>query len=170
MQFLEVPKLPIKTGKTEKNWVYFSDGFIYLVYSVNPYLLFKYDTEKWVQCEVESPQLEWFHKGEYLCNSTNPILVGDYYLMFAHTKQAQRFFQMALLIDKNTKEITHYTRNSIPLRNVGTDGIHKGLIYLSGSVVIGDTLRLLFGEGDSIASYNDYDLESFINEIKKYPV
>lgn len=170
IQFWQVPKLPIKTGRTEKNWVYFSDGYIHLIYSVNPYLLFKYDGKDWVQCEVESPQLEWFHKGEYLCNSTNPILVGEHYLMFAHTKQAMRFFQMAILIDKNSKEITHYTRNSIPLRNIVTDGIHKGLFYLSGSVVMGDKLRLLFGEGDSIASYNDYDLNSFINEIKKYPV
>lgn len=122
---------------------------------------------------VKQPRLDWFHYDAEICNSTNPILVGEHRLMFFHTKENGIYHHGAVLLDAATHEITHYTRNSIPIKNTAyADGIGKGIIYVSGSVLLEPEglIRVFFGEGDSSACYNDYDKDELINIIKQYPV
>ena len=117
---------------------------------------------------VKTPKLKWFHD-KYICNSANPILIDGSYLMFFHTKERGIYYHGALLIDAITKEITHYTRNPIQIKSWG-HGIAPNLIYVSGAIVVDDTLRVLYGESDESACYNDYNKDEFVTEIKKYPV
>ncbi len=171
-----VPELPISLNKMEKNWAFFSEGdFIYCIYSLNPYRLFvtskSSDYQLWDEVEVKKPQLKWFHYRQYICNSTNPILIGDYYLMFFHTKESSTYFHGACLINKKTKEIEYCAKNSLDIPAT-QDGRQKGLLYVSGSVCLErlNVVRIYFGDGDSHAGYADFHKDLLIEEIKKYRV
>lgn len=160
-------KLPIEVSKVEKNWVFFSEGkSIYCIYSLFPYRMFvSHDIEKWEEVSV-SGEIDFVHKG-MISNSTNPIFTKDGYLMFFHTKEMGVYYHGAVLIDAETKSILHYTKHSIslPARN---DGMHKGLHYISGCVLINksNAVRVFYGENDSHACYVDYDYRELINAIK----
>jgi len=171
LSYWHIPKLPIEVGKLEKNWCFFSEGDrIYLVYSLSPYRLFYCDTTaevpEWKQENVTPVELNWFHHS-FICNSTNPVLVDDYYLMLFHSKARQIYFHGMVLINKDTKEIDYYTKNTIPVKSYA-QGLHEGLLYVSGCELINkDTIRLFYGESDSHACYNDYDKNTLINAIKQ---
>lgn len=157
--------LPIEKKPMEKNWAFFeSDQTLYCIYSLNPYRLFKLDTD-WKEVSVKQPKLKWFHS-EYICNSSHPILIDNYYLMLFHTKELGVYFTGAVLLDKTKKEIVHYTKNSIRLKDYA-DGLNKGLIYASGCVYLEDknAIRILYGEGDSSACYSDFNKDELINAI-----
>jgi len=171
-EFQQIVKLPIKTGRIEKNWVFFIEGLdLYCVYSVSPYTLFKFDGKEWTQCGVFPLELDWIHKEQKICNSTKPTLIGNEYLMLFHTKERGIFFQGALLIDKDTKEITHYTKHSIPIKEWG-EGFQKNLIYVSGACYLKDknVLRVFFGEADSHSCHNDYNADEFLAIVRQNSV
>lgn len=163
-------ELPIETKKVEKNWVFFSEGDkVYCIYSLNPYkLFFSIDhMQTWLPYETKKPELKWIDKS-YISNSTNPILIGDSYLVFFHTKSAGEYYHGALLISADTKEITHATRKPIDVKTCG-EGLHPKIKYVSGSCLMQDgRIRLYIGEGDSNAVYNDFDANSLIKTIKRY--
>jgi len=166
--FLGIPKLPIETKQAEKNWLFFSEGDItYCIYNISPLVIFKCVDNVWQRCEFPATELEWFHKNEYICGSTNPIRIGEYYFLMYHTKQWGVYYHGAMLLDVNTKEVKHYTRNPIWIQNVG-EGMHRGLIFVSGAQYFegGNVLRIFYGEGDSHACYNDYNANDFLELIK----
>lgn len=159
--------LPIKTTDMEKNWLFFEQaGMLYCIYSLSPYLLFVLEGKKWTRVDVKTPHLKWFHSG-YICNSTHPTEVDKYLLLWFHTKENGVYFHGAMLLDKETKEILHYTKNSIRMKDYA-EGLHNGLIYVSGCVYRKDTdtVRVLYGEADSHSAYSEFDRQTLINAIK----
>ncbi len=170
-----LPKLPVSKNATEKNWVFFTEdtkpfSTLWCIYSLSPYKIFKtIATSIFDEVTVTDPKIKWWHHNRFICNSTNPILVDDSYLMFFHTKDAGVYSHGACLIDKETKEITHYLRNGLSLPFNG-EGLQKNLLYVSGAVYLEkeNTIRVLAGEGDSHSIYFDFNKDVLMNEIKKY--
>lgn len=160
--------LPITIQPIEKNWVFFVESeILYCVYSLSPYLIFKcYEGGMWEQVMIKQLEINWFHKHQYICNSTHPILVQGYYLMFFHTKENGIYYHGAVLLDKTTKEILYVTQNNIPI-TTGNGGMQPGLNYVSGACYVPDkqAVRVFIGEGDSHSVYNDFDATELINEI-----
>ena len=115
--------LPIKTNKVEKNWAFLEHAnHLVCIYSLEPYLVFvTKDLEKWEQLKMNDYPIDWFHKGHIICNSTNPIDIGEYYLMFFHSKQAGQYFHGAVLLDKMTLDIVYCTKNSINIMDDARD-------------------------------------------------
>lgn len=201
--FHSIPALPIKTGKAEKNWAFFfQNDSLYCIYSLSPYLLFVthkgVNYTQWTKVPFkEETTLSFFHKGQFLCNSTNPILIpsalissaggggsrsgetevvavkADYYLMLFHTKESSIYYQGAVLINAETLRIDYYTRNSILIKHPSKgEGMHRGLIYVSGLLAVESPLgdlgvRVYFGEGDSHSAFHDYNAQDFISSIIK---
>lgn len=162
-----------KVNDIEKNWSLFEKGTnTYLIYSLSPYKVFKYRVSfsgmLFEEIKVKQPNLRWFHHGQFICNSTHPILIDGYYLMFFHTKENMVYYHGAVLIDAETLEIAYYTKNSIhlPLRN---DGMHKTLHYVSGCAYVphADVIRLYVGENDSHSVTVDFDKKELITAIQK---
>lgn len=177
--YFSTPELPIELQKCDINWMFFCDDVapkkypserVYCVYQLNPYTLFKINLNgAWERVEVAQPKLDWFHKDQFICNSTNPILIDDHYLMFFHTREAGVYHHGAVLLDKTTKEIAYYTRNSILIKEQSLiEGWNKTILYVSGAVYFEDrkVVRVLFGEGDSSACYHEYDSGGLIGAIK----
>jgi hypothetical protein len=164
-------ELPMQKQLTEKNWAFFIEEKIgWCIYSLNPYkIFFCKEPNIWEELKVKQPNIKWWQHNRYICNSTNPIKIGDSWLMFFHSKDSGVYSHGACLIDEYTKCITHYFRNGIPIRAAG-EGLQKNLIYVSGAVYLEkeNILRVYYGEGDSHSCYNDYDAENFIAELKKY--
>lgn len=164
-------KLPIETGKIEKNWVFFSeDGNLYCVYSISPYrLFFSRDGANWTAVSVKSIELNWFHKDVRICNSTRPVLIGSEYLMFFHTKNNGTYYHGAAIINAETKELTHYTMHNIDVPSVG-EGWQKGLLYISGLLYIKerDLIQVFAGEGDSHSVRIDYKASDFVGFVKEH--
>lgn len=174
--YVGVPKLPLQVQRMDINWVFFFEkGYLYCMYSISPYRLFRSSEDSefkvWEEVELPRTQLNWFHKGQFICNSTNPILIDDSYLVFFHTKSNGVYFHGAALIDAETKRITHYTRNSLDISS-STEGRQKGLLYISGAIYLEriNVVRILFGEADSHSGFAEYNCHQLISEIKKYPV
>ncbi len=172
-------KLPIKTKAVEKNWVFFEDIFtrkrLMCIYSLNPYQLFMWHPERdeWLMVPVMQPELKWWHYGQFICNSTNPVLIGDSWLVWFHTKENGIYHHGVALINAVDLNITHYTRNSILIKEPYlTEGIGKGIVYVSGILYLEkeNTVRVFFGEADSSSCYVDFDAKEFIETVKKYPV
>lgn len=169
-----IPELPVKMTRMDINWGLFSeDNIVFCIYSLCPYKLFySFDGLKtWDYFPVSDKKIDWFHKDQFICNSTNPILIDDYYLIFFHTKEMSTYFHGACLIDKSTKEIVYATPNSLNIEPTQS-GREKGLLYVSGSVYLqqSNSIRLFFGDCDSHAAYVEYDCSLLIKEIMKYPV
>lgn len=169
-EFLYVPDLPIEVKKVEKNWVFFSEGMhLWCIYSLQPYRLFYSDGfNKWTEQKVVRPSLGWFHDG-FISNSTNPIVVGDSYLVFFHSKQDGGYHHGAALINCKTKRLTHATPNRIEVIS-GGEGLAPRITYVSGALLMGDKIRVFMGEGDSHSIYNDFNANDLITEIKRYRV
>lgn len=151
--------IPIKTNKVEKNWVFFECGkTLYCIYSLSPYRVFHFSKEVWVEEEVNQYPFDWFHKGQQISNSTNPIDIGEFYLMFFHTKEKSVYFHGAVLIDKVSLEIKHATKNSIHIMS-NAKGLQDGLVYVSGSVYLEreNIVRVYFGEADWNAWQIDFN-------------
>lgn len=164
-------ELPVKKQLTEKNWVFFAEGErVWCIYSISPYKIFYADAyNDWKEFKAKDPKIRWWQHNRYICNSTNPILIGDSYLMFFHSKDAGVYSHGACLIDKETKEITHYLRNGLNLPFNG-HGLQKTILYVSGAVYLEkeSTIRLYAGECDTNSVYFDFNKDELINEIKKY--
>lgn len=179
--------LPIQVRQVEKNWVFVQiEDHLYCVYSAQPYQLFVLLANGWEAVERKQPDLKWFHYNQPICNSTNPIAVDEYYLMWFHTKENGVYHHGALLLDGNL-EIKFATRNSIIIKDSAiAEGIMRGIVYVSGCMLVSNnhpqgnpslkkggelnTVRVFFGEGDSSSCYVDYDKEELLNVIKKYPI
>lgn len=172
LEFIGASLLPIAEKKVEKNWAFFSDSVgVYCIYSLNPYLIFA-STDllgEWRPINAKQPKLKWINDG-FISNSTNPILIGDSYLMFFHSKENGVYYHGAVLIDKETKEITHATPRAfnLPFNN---EGLAKNILYVSGAIYLKDTdrVRIYCGECDSNSIYYEFDKEKLIKQIKKYP-
>lgn len=174
MFFISEITLPIEQNGIEKNWVLFLEGdTTYCIYSLNPYRIFKFSNSnsRWEEMAVKQPEIDWFHKNKMICNSTRPVKVGNEYVMLFHTKQAGVFFQGAVIIDAETKDVTHYTKRSIPIKEYA-EGFQPDLIYVSGLCYIEDRniLRVYYGEADSHSCYNDYKADEFIAMVKQTKV
>jgi hypothetical protein len=168
--------LPIECGKIEKNWVFFFEGdMAYCIYSISPYRVFVLNnTEtdaKFTELSVFQPELDWFHKNQRICNSTRPVLIGDEYLMLFHSRESGIYFQGAVIINKATKDITHYTKRSIPIKTWG-EGFQPNLIYVSGMLYVEERnlLRIFFGESDSHSCSHDYNAGEFVAMVKQNAV
>lgn len=171
LSFSEVISMPIEGSRFEKNWVFFvEDGCWYCIYSISPYMIFALKKE-WEQVSVFQPEIDWFHKDVMICNSTKPLLVCDEYLMLFHTKEGGIFFQGAIIINKRTKEITHYTKRPITIKKYA-EGFQSGLIYVSGILYVEEKnlLRIFFGEADSHSCSNDYNADEFVAMVKENAV
>ncbi len=170
LSFHSTPNLPIPLQKVEKNWVFFSEGItLYCIYSLNPYKLFySHDMRTWKPVEVEQAPFKWIDKS-YISNSTNPILIGDHYLIWFHSKESGAYHHGAALINRHTKLIEYATPKAIEIQS-GSEGLAKKITYVSGCVHFPDTdiIRVLVGEGDAHAIYNDFNATKLIREIKKY--
>ena len=176
LTLMKVIELPIKTAKVEKNWMFFAEGreSVYCIYSLNPYRIFRATSlaDPFEEVVTESLGItEWFHNS-YISSSTNPVRVGDVYVMWFHTKNIGVYFAGCCLIDAESKRITHYTRHSITLPFNKLDGFQKNLLYVSGSVYLPETnvFRVFAGENDTNAMYYDFDATTLINHVKQYPV
>lgn len=158
--------LPIIPNKIEKNWMFYR-GFC--IYSLSPYKLYFYstDTKRWQHIHTKQYDFDWFHKGHQICNSTNPINIVQYLLMFFHSKENGVYFQGAVLLHPLTMEIMYATKNSIHIMD-NPKGLHDGLVYVSGSVYLKDsnTVRVYFGEADWNACQVDFDKDELVNAIK----
>jgi len=90
--------------------------------------------------------------------------------MFFHSKENGIYYHGAVLIDKETKEITHSTPRAfnLPFNN---EGLAKNILYLSGAIYLkdADKVRIYCGECDSNSIYYEFDKEKLIKQIKKYP-
>lgn len=171
-EYLGIETLPVEERKVEKNWVFaIEEDAMFCIYSLSPYRLFKEQKNDWKEVSVFQPEIDWFHKGHGIFNSTRPVLIGDDYLMLFHTREAGIYFQGAVIIDAKTKEITHYTKRSIPLRSYA-EGFQQGLIYASGMLYVEhrNLLRIFFGEADSHSCSNDYDADEFVAMVKQNAV
>lgn len=167
---LGTPALPINFGKIEKNWVFFGEGNrMWCIYSLAPYRIFYADAEtgwgEWYEYGVEGPYIKFAHRGA-ISNSTNPIKIDGFYLMFFHTKEAGIYYKGALLIDAKTKNIAHYTKKPIQF-DARNDGMHKGLHYISSALYLPEQnrVRVYYGENDSHACYVEYGKEELFNLI-----
>lgn len=162
--------LPIETKQVEKNWVFFEHAnHLVCIYSLLPYRVFvTKDLNEWSEIKTMEYDLEWFHKGQPICNSTNPIDIGEYYLMFFHTKELGIYFHGAVLLDKMTLDICYSTKHSINIMD-GAKGLHDGLIYVSGSIYLPETntVRVYFGEADWNSWQIDFDKRELVEAIKK---
>jgi len=168
--FMEIDevKLPIETNKVEKNWVFFEhDNHLFCIYSLQPYIVFCKDYKLWYSFGgLKEVVFDWFHKGHTICNSTNPIDIGEFYLMFFHTKESGTYFHGAVLIDKATLNIRHYTSKPIHIIDE-CDGLHDDLIYVSGSVYLErqQIIRLYFGAADSHSMSIDFNKSQLVEAI-----
>jgi hypothetical protein len=168
------PSLPIEVGKQEKNWAFFGEGNrMWCIYSLSPYLIFYADNEDgwqtWHKHETLPVEIEWWYDG-MIYNSTNPVSIGQYYLMFFHTKEAGIYHHGAVLIDRESKNILYYTKHSLTIESVG-EGMNRDLLYISGALVYYNDnneaiVRIYAGEGDSHSIYSDYNALELIEKIK----
>jgi len=168
MQAEREVKLPIEVGVIEKNWAFVEvNKKLHCIYSLSPYTLFCLDNGGWIKIKyaIES-EIDFFHKSK-ICNSTNPILVDDYCLMWFHTKERGIYYHGAVLLNKYTLDIEYSTKNPIQLKTYA-QGLHNGLIYVSGCVYLkeSNTIRVYYGEGDSHACHTDFDKDILLNAIK----
>ena len=166
--FLEEPTLPIECGKIEKNWVFFiEDGCLYCIYSLSPYQLFAQGKDGWKEVVTEPTIIDFPYGDERICNSTKPVLIGNEYVMLFHTKTGKNYFHGACVVDKQTKKITHYTKQPIHFPFTG-EGWQRGLLYISGAyyIVERNLLRITAGEGDTNSIRWDFDATEFLNLIK----
>jgi hypothetical protein len=162
----------LEASNIEKNYAFISDGDeLYCLYCVSPYTVYKRVANEWAKMPLNQPKFNWLHKDQFICNSTHPILIDDHYLMFFHTKEGGKYFQGALLLDKTTKEITHATPYSLPIKTCN-EGMVAGLNYLSGALYLPkqNIIRLFIGEGDSHSVINDYDATNLMNVIKRFRI
>lgn len=162
--------LPIKTEKIEKNWVFFEhNSQLCCIYSLQPYRLFFYMDDSWNEYEgLKKLDFDWFHKGHPICNSTNPIDIGAWYLTMFHTKENGIYFHGACLIDKETLQIAYYTKNSIHIIDEAK-GLHDDLIYVSGSVYLErqQIVRIYFGAADFHSMRIDFNRDELVEAIIK---
>jgi len=175
LELLGYVQLPIETEKVEKNWVFFiKDKRLYCIYSLSPLTIFSAPftkDRKWrfEQDTVADGVVDWFHKSR-ISISTRPVLVGDKYVIWFHTKQYGKYFHGVALLDRDTLQLTHYTRHSISMP-FPDQGWQRGLLYVSGAVFLEreGVFRVYAGEGDTNAIHFDFDALTLINEVKKYP-
>ena len=164
--------LPIQVNTIEKNWAFFSkDKYLFCIYSLSPLKIFYTsnicDGYAWFNCMgVKEQTIDFFHKS-HICNSTNPILVGDYYLMWFHTKERGIYYHGAVLMNKDTLQIEYSSKNPIHFPS-NFEGFQRGLLYVSGCVYLIDEnkIRVLAGEGDAHAVYFDFEKDILIDTIK----
>lgn len=150
-------------GNLEKNWVYWFNRDAYLLYSLKPFILYKTTNwNEWTEIKTKN-NLKWFHDKQ-ICNSTNPIEVDGFLLMFFHTKEQGIYYHGALLMDKKGN-VKHQTKKPIMVTG-RNDGMQKGLHYISGSCLIGNTVRVYVGENDSHAYTIDFNKKDLIKAIK----
>jgi len=168
-RLVKIAEPAIPKQQIEKNWVMWMEGKeIYLLYSINPFVLYKrtwkYNELVWQKIEVKQPKFKWFNDS-FICASTNPIELVDYLLFFYHTKENGIYYHGCGLMDKKTKVIKHQMKRPIKI-DVRNDGIHKSILYLSGSCLIGDFVRTYWGEGDLNSFYMDFLVKDLIKAIK----
>ena len=165
---IQTIQLPIETNKVEKNWMFLEHGnHLVCIYSLSPYLVFaSKDLEKWDALKMMEYSIDWFHKGHTICNSTNPIDIGEYYLMFFHTKEKSVYYHGAVLLDKMTLDIVYCTKNSIHIMD-NAKGLHNGLVYVSGSLYLErqQVIRIYFGEADWNAWQIDFKKKDLVETI-----
>lgn len=171
IHYIGIPELPVETTKVEKNWVFFSEGQrLFCLYSLNPYQLFySDDLITWLRYGVEEKQLKWIDKS-YISNSTNPIFIGEHYVVFFHSKNGQGgYHHSACLIDAKTKQLTHFASKAINIVS-GKEGLHPKITYVSSAVYFKDrdVVRVYIGESDSHSIYNEFSCSKLIKELKKY--
>ena len=84
----------------EKNWSYFEhQGELLFIYSIHPFVIGKEDN-------IIMYKQEWnWITDEHIRGGTLPILVGDYYYIFAHTKNHHdgHYRIVIMMMDKNFK-------------------------------------------------------------------
>lgn len=164
----EIVRLPVEGRKIEKNWVFFiEDDILFCLYSIQPYMLFEDDGGKWVKVETKEKELDWISEG-LICISTRPVLIKDEYLVLFHTKVGKKYSHGALIINKETKQITHYTNRPIFFPFTG-EGWQEGLLYISGGVYVEERnlLQIFGGEGDTHSIRFDFSADDFMIMIKQ---
>jgi len=154
--FIKLIEIPLILQPIEKNWVYCKKD---LIYGLNPFTVIQSDGTVYI-----GEDLEWFDKETFLANSTIPIKVDGMWLMWFHSRENGIYFHGAMLFDDDYK-ILHQTKHPIKI-DACDDGLHKGLIYVSGCALYGNTIRVYYGEGDAHSCYIDYNKDELLNLIK----
>lgn len=173
LHYMGVPDLPVSTNKVEKNWTFFSEGErLFCLYKLSPYTLFySDDLITWRRFAVGEKKLKWVND-KFISNSSNPILIGDSYLVFFHSLTGQGgYYHGACLIDAKTKQLTHFTPRALNIVS-GKEGLMPKITYVSGAVYFKDrdVVRVYCGEADSHAIYNEFNATRLLREVKKYKV
>jgi hypothetical protein len=171
LHYMGVPDLPVTLSKVEKNWTFFSESDrLFCLYKLSPYTLFySDDLIAWERFATEEKKLKWIND-KFISNSTNPILIGDSYLVFFHSLNGQGgYYHGACLIDSKTKQLTHFTPRALNIVS-GKEGLVPKITYVSGAVYFKDrdVVRAYCGEADSHSIYNEFNATKLIKEIKKY--
>lgn len=159
LRFIGEPKLPRVLGRTEKNWVCFTEADdLFLLHSPAPFLLYR--CTNWERLEF-APVIEasWRLPDEprsglpSLRNSINPVPYdGEHWLHVVHrVYPGKRYAYWPVLISRRTLRPVQASRQ--PLACGGWTGT-EGLIYLSAVLPGPDQIDLYFGAEDCATGHS----------------
>jgi hypothetical protein len=152
LRFLGEPRLPRPLGRTEKNWVCFSQGAeLFLLHSPAPYRLYR--CTDWNRLEFTAQlEAEWKLPGAGpglppLRNSINPIAYdADHWLHVVHRVYPEkRYAFWPMLISRRSLRPVLATRQPVAC---GAWSGGDGLLYLSAALAGPEAIDLYFGAED----------------------
>lgn len=155
--------LNFEINKTEKNWSYFEkDGELYLIYSLNPYILFKKINDFSFEKVYELDYNITFNSN-LVSNSINPFLYNEHYFHIVHTNTGRKTYKhYPVLINKDTLKPEYYS--DIPMfEKDNCYGSYNKVLYLTDYNINTDKITFFFGEGDACVSKKTMKLEELKN-------
>ena len=162
---IRVPNLlNFNTKRTEKNWSYFEkDGELYMLYSLNPYILFKKTSDFDFQKVYELKSNFSFGYNVYVANSINPFRYDNYYLHIVHINTGKKSYKhFPILLNKDSLLPEFYSDIPIFYKN-NCYGTYKNVLYLTDYVVNTEEITFFFGEGDACVSKKSILLDDIKN-------
>jgi hypothetical protein len=167
---INIPNLlNFKTNETEKNWSYFEkDNELYLIYSMNPYILFKRTTDFNFEKVVEINYNISFNNS-IVANSINPFIYNEYYFHIVHVNTGDKTYKhYPILLNKNTLKPEYYS--DIPMfEKDNCYGSYNRVLYLTDYDINTNEITFFFGEGDACVSKKSIPLNDFTKiNWKKY--
>ena len=161
---IHIPELlNFQINKIEKNWSYFEkDGELYLIYSLNPYILFKkindFNFEKVYELDYNIT-----FNSNLVSNSINPFLYNEHYFHIVHTNTGRKTYKhYPVLINKNTLKPEYYS--DVPIfEKDNCYGSYNKVLYLTDYNINIDEITFFFGEGDACVSKKTMKLQELKN-------
>jgi predicted GH43/DUF377 family glycosyl hydrolase len=167
---IHIPNLlNFQTDKTEKNWAYFEkEGELYLIYSMNPYILFKKTTDFNFE-KVFEIDYNILFSGYNISNSINPFIYNDYYFHIVHVNTGKKTYKhYPILLNKDTLKPEYYSDTPM-FEKYNCYGSYNRVLYLTDYNINKDEITFFFGEGDACVSKKTILLDDLKNiSWKKY--